>query len=655
MTLGLCCHFLGYECARAASITLLAAKDAGMGNEAIPLTIALGSPTSGLVLYLYSKSIKRNGSKTTLRISNICCIFLFMVINYYCNGLKDLFGKIMIVTFYSFREIYVSLLSSQQWAFIASNLNKSTSSYLVAFSGIVSVASAIGGCLVEQLVAYGGVRALLVAALFANLCSFMCNEIAFYEVESNLEQGLNSNPTSPIPNNGETAENNQETPTVNTFGRNNAQKLRYHNQNKEKSHKGVKKTGFWADSWNLIRKNHLLQVLFAEALTHQLCSNMLNLMFHNGLRGEIEDDSARAKLVGRFFATVNITASTLQCFLLPNILSHSSLPSILTITPIIVLIAVVLGVFQPGLIAVMLGFGTIKVLEYSIMHSASEMIYMPMGHEVRYLGKELIRFFGHKLGKSGASLVLSAVVAQVEPSLRVQSVWGVMFTVCWGGVMYYLSRSIEERDRIDHEIEMSQSMENLTNAAFEANRRNDTSHSEEGDDDLRDGVMGRTVPLNDLTSSESVSPAGSLYSASTSFDSLNQESPPTDISPDSEHFQGTMNHSYSHDNIGLTLEDENNADNIINGNNGDSSRTQSQESFHSTLSNPAATEDEKGDTLTPIVASQHRHKHRHHSKEGKPHFQAPPVMMRVGSTQVSLNTLQEHRRRLRRPSNDSFN
>jgi hypothetical protein len=33
-----------------------------MGNEALPLTILLGSPASGFVLYLYSKSIKKNES-----------------------------------------------------------------------------------------------------------------------------------------------------------------------------------------------------------------------------------------------------------------------------------------------------------------------------------------------------------------------------------------------------------------------------------------------------------------------------------------------------------------------------------------------------------------------------------------------------------------
>jgi ATP/ADP translocase len=43
--------------------------------------------------------------------------------------------------------------------------------------------------------------------------------------------------------------------------------------------------------------------------------------------------------------------------------------------------------------------GTMKVLEYSIMTAATEMIYMPMSHDDRYLGKEVIRFFGHKLGR----------------------------------------------------------------------------------------------------------------------------------------------------------------------------------------------------------------------------------------------------------------
>jgi hypothetical protein len=516
MTVGLCFHFLGFECARAASITLLAAKvsfslnldgiipytdghsvlqDVGLGNEAIPLTIAIGSPLSGLVLYLYTKSIKKFGSKFTLRVSFLAVIVFMAIITWVTRDLRGLSGKLAVVSFYAFREIYVSLISSQQWAFVAGTLNKSTSSYIVAFSGVVSAASALGGCLIEQLVNYGGVQALLSTALLASIASCLCTEFAYtwsdvlpvptqsttqhsdtthtksaaadqhkaaaVEQKNNsggavsvgadhpttteqtgLRRRLNSTNTHTFAT--EVAANHSKTTTATSAA---PVPATSHAVDANKHKKG--KSGFWADSWNLIWKHKMLQILFVEGVLHQLCGNMLNLMFHNGLRLEITSDATRAMLVGRFFATVNITSCALQCFVLPHILSHSSLPTVLAYIPVFVLAASLFGVVYPSLISVMLSFGTIKVLEYSVMHSASEMIYMPLGHEVRYLGKELIRYFGHKLGKSGSSLVLSAMVSQLQPSLAMQSVWGAILTVAWGGSMLTLANSVRERDQQD--------------------------------------------------------------------------------------------------------------------------------------------------------------------------------------------------------------
>ena len=45
---------------------------------------------------------------------------------------------------------------------------------------------------------------------------------------------------------------------------------------------------------------------------------------------------------------------------------------------------------------------------------------MPMNSEQRYLGKELIRFFGHRMGKSAAVMILSAASAHFRPSLATQ-------------------------------------------------------------------------------------------------------------------------------------------------------------------------------------------------------------------------------------------
>jgi len=481
MTLALCFHFLGYECSRAASITMLAAKDVGLGNEAIPLTIAMGSPLSGLTLYLYTKSIKKFGAKFTLRVSFAICILFMAMISSHGKTFKGLYGKVAIVAFYAFREIYVSLISSQQWAFIAGTLNKSTSGYIVTFSGVVSVASAVGGCSIEKLVSNGGVQALLFTALTALVASFTCSELAYH-----LSDRLLPPPATTSSTTSSTAATTTDVHTASITSTGAAMPEDQIGSQTDKSKNSIlqksdsenisncknkptavstvvpttatpmvvkKKGGFWSDSWNLICKHRMLQILFIEGIFHQLCGNMLNLMFHNGLRLEIADDATRAMLVGRFFATVNITSCTLQCFVLPLVLSHSTLPNVLINIPLCVLVATLYGVINPGLISVMLGFGTIKVLEYSIMHSASEMIYMPMGHEVRYLGKELIRFFGHKLGKSASSLLLSAAVSQLQPSLGVQSVWGALLTLCWGGSMYLLSSNVRDRD-LQEEREM---------------------------------------------------------------------------------------------------------------------------------------------------------------------------------------------------------
>lgn len=440
----------------------------GLGNEAIPLTIAIGSPSSALVLYLYTKSIKKYGAETTLRVSNIICTLMMLLMFLGCSKLNGVVGKAAVVSFYAFREIYVSLLSSQHWAFIASTLDRSTSSYIVSFSGVVSVASAIGGCSIEQIVGFGGVHFLLFTALLSTMGSFLCAELARLLIGSE-SNGHSSGSTAAAATTSKgtttaaTAENIVTAAAVDTAnGNSNETKPRHqqhhHHQHHQRHHhrsssvgsdgKPKKRGGFWIDSWNLIWKHRLLQILFFEAITHQLCGNMLNLMFHNGLRSEVTDNSKRAMLVGRFFATVNIVACGLQCFVLPNMLHQSTLSSVVMKIPFLVLIGVALGVIQPGLISVMLGFGTIKVLEYSIMHSASEMIYMPMDHDVRYLGKELIKFFGHKLGRSGASLVLSALVSQVNPSLRMQSIWGAALTLFWGGSMFVLSEHLGEREQL---------------------------------------------------------------------------------------------------------------------------------------------------------------------------------------------------------------
>lgn len=373
MAAALALLFLGYESSRAASIALLAAKGTGLGSEALPFAVALGSPAGACVLYLYARSIKKNGAKYTLRVSNIFCVSMIGAMMWFSGTSTD--GspaeQVAVISFYIFREIYVSLLSTQHWSFISSVLDSSMTSSIVSFSGIVSISSAVGSVGVEWLVKLGGVKALLCMCLITTLISFGFSEVAYaingatVAASSGGAGALGRKRNSPL---------RRERDKVREKER----------EDKDKDKEGEKKSfSFWADSVKLLQGNHTLQLMLAEAVLHQACSNLLNLIFHDGVRHRLSDDGARATLVGRFFAFVNIVACGLQLFVMPKLLSHESLPFFLFVIPVLVGFATSFALFYQNLVTVMLGFGTMKVLEYSIMSSAMEMIYMPMGHDVR--------------------------------------------------------------------------------------------------------------------------------------------------------------------------------------------------------------------------------------------------------------------------------
>ena len=333
MTSALCCHFFGYEMARAASIALLAAKDdIGLGSGALSFTVAVGSPVSASVLYLYARSIKKNGPRLTLLASNMGCVLLLFLMALACGSLRGIWGQSAVLLFYCFREIYVSLLSTQHWSFIASVLDSKSSSYLVSIAGIVSVASAVGGCSVEAVVSLGGVRALLIMAFLSCAGSFFMAEVATFNAPINIRMVVKQK---------EVNSTNGKDPAT---------------TEKKKS------AGFMRESFQLLMKHDTLQLLFCEALVHQSCSNMLNMMFHDGLRHNVPSDSERAVLVGRFFASVNIAACLMQIFVMPSVLSQSTLPQVLSAIPVIILIVIIGGYLYPCLLSVMLAFGTLKVL-----------------------------------------------------------------------------------------------------------------------------------------------------------------------------------------------------------------------------------------------------------------------------------------------------
>ena len=399
MCLSLCAHFAGYELIRSGSVTLLTGY---IGSEGLSYTITVGFPLSALALWTVHYCSRHYGVRQTLRLSHLLTIVIVALVAGACPRFtaEGPLSQAGIMGFYCFREIYVGIIATQNWSFVRVPYD-----LLIRFAGMVSVASVVGSFCVEFLVRFGGVRVLLLGGIAMQCIAWSLSEFSF-----STEGAVDASAGDDVP--------------------------------------GPKGSGttksFYENCANLIGSNKTLQLLFLEALVHQACSNLLNLMFYDGLRRTIDNDKGRAVLIGRFFAAVNFVSCVLQVLVMPRLMSPRNAPMLLLMVPLVVLLSTSLGFFhQSSLVSVTLGFGIMKVLEYSVMTSAMELIYMPMGHEVRYLGKELIRFFGHRLGKSGTSLLISAASAHLQPTLQTQTVWSGTLAAIWGGSMFLLSSHLE--------------------------------------------------------------------------------------------------------------------------------------------------------------------------------------------------------------------
>jgi hypothetical protein len=93
-------------------------------------------------------------------------------------------------------------------------------------------------------------------------------------------------------------------------------------------------------------------------------------------------------------------------------------------------------------------------VHFVVITGATEMIYVPMNMEIRYVGKEFVRFFGQKGGKSVASVLLSAVNAHLSLSLRIQSLFCGVLIACWCVVMVVLGLHLGEKASSEEYEEM---------------------------------------------------------------------------------------------------------------------------------------------------------------------------------------------------------
>ena len=92
--------------------------------------------------------------------------------------------------------------------------------------------------------------------------------------------------------------------------------------------------------------------------------------------------------------------------------------------PIIMLVLTSLQFYEQNVSLTLVGltFLTIKTIEYSLRGQASEMVWVMLDYESRFIGKELINLFANRLGKSATAISLFLWTVHLEkegsPQLR---------------------------------------------------------------------------------------------------------------------------------------------------------------------------------------------------------------------------------------------
>ena len=407
MSVSMALHFFGYEFARSANLSLFTSKTAGFSSPgAFPLAMACVSPFSFVLLMGYGRELSLRGPRAALRNTGLfCAAFLSLTgggasvldnasfalpLDEGCEHDHFQLGmlipsKIMIWTSFIFQQSYAHLLYTQHWSFLGSVLTSAEgASYFSPIAGLSSLSSALAGAIVGKIVDKSGLGGLLGIASASLLLSVLLSDLAY-----GLSEKHDFDPAEEM-------------------------KRKKAEKDKLSATKGQKEVGLLKKTRDMFDRVPVLGALFCEVISFQSLATILNVCMVTRLKEALTDDAVRAAWTGRFYAYVNGVSGLLQFVLLPLFLKHGDITWIWRTMPLLPLICTLITSMQASHASLNLlafSFFATKVIDYALRNVLSEMVYVPLDFDSRYLGKELIGVFGNRFGKSGISLVLSGLGA----------------------------------------------------------------------------------------------------------------------------------------------------------------------------------------------------------------------------------------------------
>lgn len=412
-------HFGSYEFARSSNLALFTSPLTGFARTkfAFPLAMAFVSPFSVLLLMAYNHVLETSGPKVALRQTNLytmAAIGLSAVIfRSLPPGLPV--SKWLVGLAFVFQNAYAPLLYSQHWSFLGSVCTVGDGArWFASIGGLSSLAATCAGSLVGPLVNRIGLCGLLACTSVTLSASLFCAERAY-----RLSEIFQFDP-------------GQE---LRKKAKQKAQSKEQHSQNL------VKK------AQDLFDRVPTLKALFCEVISFQCMSTILNVCLVTTLKSTIGNDLERAAWTGSYYAAINAVSAFFQFVLLP--LGMKKIPQewAWRVMPIVPMLACVITSLQsnPSLLVLAVAFFFTKCSDYSIRGVVTEMVYVPLDFESRFVGKEVNGVFGNRLGKSGMSVLLSVFTGVFGKAFGIAQLTQLasVASLSWAACTFWLSRLVD--------------------------------------------------------------------------------------------------------------------------------------------------------------------------------------------------------------------
>mmetsp|Transcript_1011 Transcript_1011/g.2361 ORF Transcript_1011/g.2361 Transcript_1011/m.2361 type:complete len:493 (-) Transcript_1011:95-1573(-) len=413
MALSAGAHFAAYELARSGTLALFTSKTTGFeSSSALPLAVGTVSPFSVVLLSCYSSLLDKRGPRSTLRFTT----YVFAAVLTTCSLIlclcttKELdasiesevyrrnISRVAVFFLFVYQNASVRLLHSQHWSFISSVTSKDEAKkWFAPITGLASLTSTIAAGSISYLLKSLNLFGLLITAAAIMLLGAYCSDTAYRIAEIH-----NFSPVKEADDKtkGEAAGGAKTLPGGDKW------------QENEVSPKQATATagtdGLYVKARALFQRVPILGALFLEVLLCQSLSLLLNFLFLVKTKEAIPADEERAGWSGKCYAWTNGVSGFLQFLVMPLVMRWADPRWLWLLMPASMILLVCRQCLQSNasLMLVGLSFFWMKTQEYSFRPVVSELIFVTMDFESRYLGKEVINLGADRMGKSGMAIAL---------------------------------------------------------------------------------------------------------------------------------------------------------------------------------------------------------------------------------------------------------